>query len=85
MGPGGGRCRDEHATVALLAKEYAGELVDPGPVAHRVDGIPLCLHRDAVEAERILVDDPVDAGIASGARPLGRAGPTRTPSPPEVG
>ena len=68
---------DEDAAVSLRAVQGADEALD-FRAADRVRGrVPLGLHVDLVQAERVLADHAVQAVIAGSAQVLGRPG--RTP------
>ncbi|COW35676.1 Uncharacterised protein [Mycobacterium tuberculosis] len=48
--------------------------MDLRPANRLVDGVSLGLHVDAVQPERVLADDSVDASVTGGTRPFHRAG-----------
>src|SRR3712207_1857607 len=59
---------DEDTAVALRAHERPDESLDRRTLDGLVRAIPLGLQVDAVEAERILTDDPIDARITAASQ-----------------
>jgi hypothetical protein len=64
--------RDEDATVRLGAVKGSDERLDPRPPNRMLRPVTLCLNIDAIEAECILADNPVQALIASPPQVLRR-------------